>query len=523
MNIDTLLIAVGNEGNDRRKSIPLALPTLKSILKEAGFTSKCIDASDLNTTHDVIKSWIEQFNPKVIGISATAYEINSVAHLTTTIKSISVEIPVILGGYISLLPDVIEKTNVDAVCLGEGDQTIVDLVEVFSEPFLEWGQRLSQVNGIRYYNEKENQVVQTPPRLLIENLDSIPLPDYSDFDLSQYGNGVWLPFYSQRGCYNFCNFCDIIPFYGDQRVRSMSPSRVVEFLETSHLSKSVSYFLFTDDNFMSNEKYLKGLVREITSRNLLGKIWINFQTRANDILRFKDILSEMKPFIFSIELGVESFSDSQLKRFKKNVTRKQNLEAIDFLVANDIPVNLYYMFLDNETTPKELEENVQTILSLPDMPQFNIPQPLPEIVSNYQYSVLCNRTGEPTIKGIDFLETFDYFLTRTEDIRKVFVLYRMLKKVEGDPEVQKDLSDFQKRFLSSLAIGIGPKIVEIGRKRLEIALEYALNFHKRSKKFRPGKHRKMEKQISANIEDVKQILQPLSKFGVDFDQLTQNF
>ena len=85
---------------------------------------------------------------------------------------------------------------------------------------------------------------------------------------------------------------------------------------------------------MGKRQFLEDLLGEFYKQDLVGKVKINFQTRVVDIVRFEDLIPKLKPIIYLIEMGFESFSDSQLKRFNKKLTKAQNLRAIDILIKN---------------------------------------------------------------------------------------------------------------------------------------------------------------------------------------------
>ncbi|MFH1327724.1 MAG: cobalamin-dependent protein, partial [Candidatus Bathyarchaeota archaeon] len=79
---------------------------------------------------------------------------------------------IILGGaHITFLPEqtMRETKTVDVGCIGEGEETIIDIVQTLSK-----GEDLGKVKGIIY--RKNGNLVITHPRSLIEDLDSLPFP-----------------------------------------------------------------------------------------------------------------------------------------------------------------------------------------------------------------------------------------------------------------------------------------------------------------------------------------------------------
>mgnify|MGYP000870774895 FL=1 len=271
---------------------------------------------------------------------------------------------------------------------------------------------------------------------------------------------------------------------------------------------------------MSSREFLTSFLNELKTKGLLGKIWINFQTRIVDILRFKDILDDYKPIIFSMELGIESFADSQLRRYRKNTTAAQNLEAIRLLCEKRIPFEIYYMFLDEGTTIEELEQNVDTILSLPPMPFQYISEHVPEIVVNYQYNVCSDIFGNMPIDRIPFLSTFNHFLDETEGIKNAFILYRCLKYIEDDLKHNKIvLTDLQISLFTGMGKALYPLTVELGRKRLQKALELSKTVFYKRWKIKARQHHAIQRSIQRFNEEVEQLLAPVKKLGLDFQSL----
>ena len=71
--------------------------------------------------------------------------------------------------------------TIDAICIGEGEKTFSELCHAFAESDPD----LSKIDGIAFGDGSE--VVQTAPRKLIADLDSLPMPAYDLMPMAQYG------------------------------------------------------------------------------------------------------------------------------------------------------------------------------------------------------------------------------------------------------------------------------------------------------------------------------------------------
>ncbi|MEM2817956.1 MAG: cobalamin-dependent protein, partial [Archaeoglobaceae archaeon] len=139
---------------------PLGLGYLASVLREAGFKVRIIDdlVENLNIG-DLLKKVKDSV---IVGITSTTPTFKSALSYAKRIKEAFPEIFVILGGvHVTFQPEkAMENEFVDAVCIGEGEKTIVELAER-----VESGKSLEGVRGI-YYKE-EGRIRKNEPREFI--------------------------------------------------------------------------------------------------------------------------------------------------------------------------------------------------------------------------------------------------------------------------------------------------------------------------------------------------------------------
>ena len=95
---------------------------------------------------------------------------------------------------------------IDVVVHGEGEQTIVELVQALRDK----PDSLGCVNGISFL--RDGQTVSTPPRQPIPRLDDLPMPAYDLLPIDRYGarsrNHPNLASIEMgRGCSGSCDFC----------------------------------------------------------------------------------------------------------------------------------------------------------------------------------------------------------------------------------------------------------------------------------------------------------------------------
>jgi len=107
---------------------------------------------------------------------------------------------VIIGGmHITMVPKCLTK-DMDAGCIGEGEQTFCELVKLYSNA----GRlKSSDLAGIRALcNHDGERLIRTPARAVIKSLDELPHPNRS---ITGYRNRAYV--YTARGCAYDCIFC----------------------------------------------------------------------------------------------------------------------------------------------------------------------------------------------------------------------------------------------------------------------------------------------------------------------------
>ena len=138
------------------------------------------------------------------------------------------------------------RNGVDVVVLGEGEQTIVELLACFDT-----GGDISQVRGIAYL--QGGQVVLTPAREPITAFDELPIPDFS---VLRHARMKYYPISGIRGCGMNCEFCTV-----KGKPRFASPGRVMEQFASIYEKWGGKAFFIVDDLFGQNRSEALELCR----------------------------------------------------------------------------------------------------------------------------------------------------------------------------------------------------------------------------------------------------------------------
>lgn len=315
----------GGEGHP-----PLGLGYIASYLRKyLNFDSIAI----VDKEKDILMA-IKQHNPEIVGISAVTPKMGSAMEIGNLVKT-KLDLPVILGGvHITCLPHTLPK-YFDVGVLGEGEETILELMTIYEKLGGFPIDKLKEVKGIAYHNNEN--VVINERRELTKNLDSIPFPARDLFKMEEhylqprrsysyksFGRGTHI--LTSRGCPFKCVFCSSSQYW--KIIRYHSPAYVVEEMKELVEKYKVETICIFDDLFAADVKRLEEIVRLMKKEKLNEMLSFRCYTRVNFMINEKicKLMKEMG--IKDVTLGFESGSQKILSYLKKDTTTvEQNREA----------------------------------------------------------------------------------------------------------------------------------------------------------------------------------------------------
>lgn len=338
----------------------LGLGYLAAALDHAGHHVEIYDCNFQDASTGVVAGKVRRSRYEMVGLATM---IGKTAHALRIAAAIGPNSGafIVMGGYSATYEyDSImnECSAVDCIVRGEGEEVLVDLAAKL-ENGEDWRGLASVVH------REGSGVVANPMRALPMNLDTIKFPWRSPF-LDRIGLASIL---STRGCYAKCSFCNIQEFYnlsGYGGIRTRSAKDVVDEIELIHHQYGLRKFLFIDDDMLGAEFYDKGRSVAIASEILERGLKIEFEVagRANDVIKFESALAAMKKAgLVRVYIGIESGSESQLKRQRKGVKVKHNLEALAILKRQGLGLDMGFIPFDPWSTPEETIDNVRFLES----------------------------------------------------------------------------------------------------------------------------------------------------------------
>jgi len=368
---------------------PHSLLTVAAPLKAKGYNVTIIDARVNRSWREILKEVIKR-KPLCIGISSmTGSQIGYSLKTMEYIRGIDREIPIIWGGpHATILPEeTLKHDSIDAVVIGEGEETFLELVEAMGvTPRMAMPiQDLENIKGIGF--KSQGKVIINPPRPLLDVDTLLPTP----WELVNVEDYIHRDFYledsrrvldigqTSRGCPYNCGFCCSASIR-KRKWRGMSVEKALEKIVTEIKRFKLDSAWIRDDNFFINEKRIRAVCSGMVRANL-NIHWYSSGTRVDNFLALSGDTIELlkKSGANVLKFGAESGSNQILKLMEKGIsieqTFKANLLAMKFGL---IPAFSFIAGFPTET----FEEVRMTIAAIKKIKQDN-PRAITESICIY--------------------------------------------------------------------------------------------------------------------------------------------
>jgi radical SAM superfamily enzyme YgiQ (UPF0313 family) len=200
---------------------------------------------------------IKKFSPDVVGIGHTTVEREDALLWTKAIKK-KIGCKVILGGIDpTFFPELALEDGVDLVCMGEGELTVLEILDRIDS-----GEGLEGISGTAL--NENGKLVKNPMRPLITELESLPFPR-KDLYLDRYSYFRKYPtktFMASRGCPHNCTYCanrGLRSLYPNQNkyVRFKSPQYLLDEIKATIDKYPARTVGFNDDLFTYKMAWLE--------------------------------------------------------------------------------------------------------------------------------------------------------------------------------------------------------------------------------------------------------------------------
>lgn len=262
------------------------------------------------------------------------FSLSSTLHLTETTSNLINQLKghttpfIVVGGPVSMVPELVFKClpEVDAVVIGEGEETIRELVDAVRSK-----KDLDAIDGIAY--KQDGKIIETKERSAYK-LENSPIPKIPDDIGKQSIRGANVYFETHRGCLANCAFCLIPKYFGQQIIRSKTIPQIKREVRAFAIKGAIriaigsgNVALFGIKDHKINEEKVVEMLATISS--VMSPT--NFAAPDLRVDMIPDsILEAVRKYTYGLIIfGMESGSDQVLKLMKKGITVQKIEEAIE--------------------------------------------------------------------------------------------------------------------------------------------------------------------------------------------------
>ena len=423
---------------DNPRHVPYGIALLAAIAMEKGHQVQVFDQNAWRVGSETIDNVLKADNWDVIGLGGITTAYNSIKSIVKQVQAICPKSNIVLGGGVltsipreimGFLPEV--KIGV----IGEAFNTLPEILKMIDAKENNW----SAIDGI-IFRDKENQLIVTKQRDLVENLDLLPYPAWELFPLEEiYFKNSQLIFSEEGmttkrrldinasfGCSLICRYCYHLGLAGDMRYSSdetgernvafdepgqytrtnryHSPEYIVKMVKFLREKYNVDFISFLDENLMTMDQYSgRTWIKEIC------RLWIenglqptcirdkvphdetcsgvHWAGTSHATLCNQEVLKTMRNAGCShLIYGYESFSPEVMKSIGKGATPETNIRSFFWTLKAGIrPIPNQIFGIPNEGF-KAIYDNIEAWERLGIMvkPHFATPYPGSEWFTVYR-------------------------------------------------------------------------------------------------------------------------------------------
>jgi radical SAM superfamily enzyme YgiQ (UPF0313 family) len=274
-------------------------------------------------------------------------------------------------------PDLYLQAGAHVVIRGETETTLPALLHAWQT-----NTPITAIDGICYHAPESGNIVHTPDRQKIKDLDSLPAPAWDLIDLAPY-KAIWekkhgrfsLNIATTRGCPYTCNWC-AKPIYG-RRYTSRTPEKVVDEIALLTSTYGASHFWMTDDIFGINSGWVQRFNALVQERGL--KFTYTIQSRADLLLRDGNTLDALaQSGLETVWIGAESGSQAILDAMDKGTTVDQIRRVVPEIQKRGMKAALFIQYGYLGETRADIAQTLDMILTLmPHNIGISVSYPLP--------------------------------------------------------------------------------------------------------------------------------------------------
>ncbi len=338
---------------------PLALMYLQAAIeKRTAHRAEVYDAVVDDMDHPEFERQLSRYDLDFVGISCYTHSLPDVQLAIDAVRKRNPNAHISLGGpHPIMFPEyAIQLRGVDSICLGDGDEVVVEMAQA-----LDAGRSLEGIAGV-WLKSRDGQVHKNPSRKETKSLDWQIWPDRSRTRYRDY----WVPGAKQpmvttaitsKGCPHSCPFC----FTYKKQYRMRNIDNILDEMEHC-VSLGITEVFFVDDLFTPNSQWVLKFCDGIERRGL--KFNWGYKTTIAGTTR-EQIRRSREAGATKIHFGVESMHNDGLEAHDKHCDtddchrvfrwcREENIRSVAYIMIGG----------PHETCKADVERNLEEMLKL---------------------------------------------------------------------------------------------------------------------------------------------------------------
>ncbi len=281
----------------------------------------------------------------------------------TTKKVRSDILTVVGGGVVSGDPvEAHRMLEADISVIGEGEETIVEILNEFCS-----NKNYENINGIAYL-DKYNNVIKTPARNAIRDIDSISWPNFDIFDINKnidrqspldhhfFQNNIdnnprSIDIITSRSCPFMCTFC----FHPvGKKYRERNVDDVISEIRYYIKKYNINMISILDELFSLRRDRLLEFCKKIRPLNLQWMIQLHVRSASFEVLN-----ALKSAGCVYISYGIESANDEVLGSMQKKTTVTEINKALKVTVDNRVGIQGNLIVGDTKETIYSANESMK--------------------------------------------------------------------------------------------------------------------------------------------------------------------
>jgi len=411
--------------------VPLGMLYVASALRRAGHVVQWCEVPN----GAALVASLRELRSEAVGFGATTGMHAEYLRWAREVKRV-LGIPTFMGGpHPTFVPWIVEDGGLDAICLGEAEESVVELVSR-----LRGGLDGGAIAGV-WFKRGDGRVEAGPLRPPVADPEDLPIPAYDLIYDGVPAKGAYpvKPFLASRGCAHHCTYCGnsgYLALYGGETepVRRRKSASVVEEIRLVQRRWGLDRVWLADASLLDDATWAQDLVGRI--RREVGRPFF-CKVRADHVdARAARMLAQAG--CSAVGVGVESGSDRLRRRvLGRRMSNEAIISACRYLHEEGIRVLTFNMVgIPTETFEEALDTVDLNIACGADFAEATLLQPYPGTAIARWAMRKGHFDGDFDVVDYSYLSTSPFRYEDTRERDRLERLQKLLGLAVEFPEVR---------------------------------------------------------------------------------------